>query len=334
MKRFWLLSAFAGLVIIGVACVKSLSGPLNADFTMFWRSAELAYPPPYLLLIKPLGALPYGVAFPLWIVLTGVVYVATSPKPKMVALGNPAAVFNGLIGQNGFLTAGILFAGLRELTRNPFRAGAILGLLVIKPHLAPMLPVAVIAGRLWHAIPSALGTAALLCITALLTFGWDAYRRFFELGSMYGALLSHNGWHWNEVASFYGFAKWFGASEPAAWTLHIGVAAAAAIAVWVAWRNDFEGKVPLTAVASLLISPYLFTYDAVLLTAALAWLRGPRAIAVWALAALPLLRLFFGYDCPDTIPLAAAFSVYAIAAQDSPLRPTLRRSHIGTRGSP
>jgi hypothetical protein len=40
---------------------------LNIDFRMFWNARELAYPPSYLLLIKSLALLLYGLAFALWV---------------------------------------------------------------------------------------------------------------------------------------------------------------------------------------------------------------------------------------------------------------------------
>ena len=76
MKYFWLGAAVITVTIIGAVCFKSLAGPLNADFTMFWKLRELAYPPPYLLVIKPFSLLPYGAAFILWVTLTGALYLS------------------------------------------------------------------------------------------------------------------------------------------------------------------------------------------------------------------------------------------------------------------
>ena len=112
VKYFWLGGAVIGLAIIGAVCIKSLAGPLKADFTMFWNLKELAYPPPYLLFIKPFTLLPYGAAFILWVGLTCALYLWASREAKLPAMANPAAAFNGMIGQNGFLTGAIMFAGL------------------------------------------------------------------------------------------------------------------------------------------------------------------------------------------------------------------------------
>ena len=317
MKKLWLALSALTLVIIGAACVQSFSGVVKTDFAMFWHADDIAYPPPYLFFVKPFGLLPYGLAFTTWVLATGALYLAASRRPKEAALANPAAAYNGMIGQNGFLTGAILFAGLRDLAAHPARAGAILGLLVIKPHLALALPVAVAAGRHWRAIPTAATTMAVLLIAALAAFGPATYERFFDNARFYTHLLDTGGWGWAEVASIFGVARWFGASFAAAWAVQLVAALAAAAAVWVAWREDPDGKVALTAAATLLISPYLFTYDAVLLTPALARLRGPKAIALLLLIALPLIRVFVHWDWPNSVPLAAALAVVSILLERS-----------------
>lgn len=314
MRILWIVAAVVGIVIVGAVGVLSLSGPLpNADFTMFWRMQDLAYPPPYLLAIKPFTLLPYGVAFVTWVGLTGALYLWASRGSRLAALANPAATFNGMLGQNAFLTSAIMFAGLRELAEKPWRSGAMLGLLIIKPHLAIVLPVAVIAARAWNAIPAALGTMALLLGLSFLVFGAEAYAQFFNLGAKYGEFVRQGAWNWNELASIYALGRWLGVDVAVAWSLHAFVAVGAAVTVWLAWREDWDGKLPLTSAAALLISPYLFTYDAVLLTLALGWLRGPKALAVWTLLAIPLARVFVHQDWPNTVPLAALLAIAGIA---------------------
>lgn len=316
MKLLWIVAGALSLAIVGTVCVLSLSGPLpNADFNMFWRMQDLAYPPPYLLVIKPFALLAYGAAFISWVTITGALYVWASRGSRLEALANPAATFNGMIGQNAFLTSAIMFAGLRDLSKKPVRSGAILGLLIIKPHLAIILPIAVFAARAWKAIPAALATISLLFATAFVAFGQEAYAHFFELSSKYGQFVHKGAWNWNELASFYAVGRWLGLDAITAGAVHAAIAVAAAFAVWLAWRKDCETKVALTAAAALLISPYLFTYDAVLLALALGQLRGPKALAVWTLLLIPLLRVFVHQDWPNTAPLAAGLAVAALTLQ-------------------
>ena len=313
MRYLWIASAAISLAIVGTVCLQAFAGPLNADFTMFWNLRELAYPPPYLLLIKPFTMLAYGVAFSLFVTLTGVLYFLASNRAKLPALGNPAAAFNGMIGQNGFLTSAIMFAGLERLAVKPWQGGAILGLLIIKPHLAVILPVAVVAARAWQAIPAALASMAILLLLSFLVFGAEAYVQFFKLSTKYGTYVKDGAWDWNELASFYALGRWAGISVAFAWAAHTSVAIAAAATVWFAWRQDWDGKIALTSAAALLMSPYLFTYDAVLLTLALAWLRWPGALVMMGLLFIPLARVFTHQDWPNTVPIAAALAVLLIA---------------------
>jgi hypothetical protein len=191
--------------------------------------------------------------------------------------------------------------------------------MVIKPQLALLLPVAVIAGRLWTAIPAALASAAALLATAFLIFGPDAYAGFFEVLPSYQAMLAGGRWPWERLASVFAFARWFGAGEPVAWALHAGVALAAAILVWVSWRRDWESKIPVLAAGSLLVSPYLFTYDAVLLVAPLACLAERRphwALGLALLSALPLAQALGLHGGPNTTPLAAGLALACLATGD------------------
>ena len=214
-----------------------------------------------------------------------------------------------------------MFAGLQKLAAKPWRGGAILGLLIIKPHLALVLPVAVVAARAWEAIPAALGTMALLLLLSFLAFGAEAYAQFFELSAKYGTYLKDGAWNWNEIASFYALCRWADFPVAIAWAAHIAIALAAATAVWLAWRQDWDGKIALTSAAALLMSPYLFTYDAVLLTLALAWVRWPGALALMGLLSIPLARVFAHQDWPNTVPVAAALAVLLIAQTDRQREP-------------
>src|SRR5207249_2030439 len=117
----------------------------------------------------PFALLPLGLAFTVWVIVTGVLYVVASrgwTRPRL-AVAQPAVLINGFIGQNAFLTSGLLFGGMRLLRDRPILAGAVLGALVVKPQLGLMLPVAMLAGRQWRAIGG-----AMLSVAGLLLLGW------------------------------------------------------------------------------------------------------------------------------------------------------------------
>jgi hypothetical protein len=176
-----------------------------------------------------------------------------------------------------------------------------------------ILPFAVVGARAYRAIPAAMGTIAVLVGLSLTVFGPPAYGNFLQVSLQYGQYIREGAWDWNEIASVYALCRWLGFSASIAWGLHAIVATVTGFLVWLAWRQDWEGKIPLTSAAALLISPYLFTYDGVLITLALAWLSGWKALGVWLLLAVPLVRVFTVHDLPNTVPLAAGMAVGVIA---------------------
>jgi hypothetical protein len=338
-QKTWFLSAAICIAIVAAGCGTALTSRPAVDFYSFWNSSllihdgrlgevyalqpsalgdlmPLAYPPPFLFFIALVGLIPFGLAFCAWIAVTGLLYVASSGAEKRVALGNPSAALNGFVGQNGFLTAAIMLFGLRALTARPALGGAILGLMIIKPQLAVLLPVAVIAGRHWSAVPAAAASASALLVAAALVFGWDSYRGFFDVLPAYQSALVAGRWPWEKLASVFAFVRWFGAPEWIAWAIHALVALAAAILAGVSWARNWDAKIPILAAASLLVSPYLFTYDAVLLVAPLAWLADKRpgwALGLAALSALPLAQAWGLYSGPSTTPITAILALACVA---------------------
>ena len=87
------------------------------------------YPPTTLLVVAPLGALPYWVAFVAWTASTLFVWLAAVHRilphraTVAVALALPATFLNGMFGQMGFLAAGLAGLGLSLLVERPLLAG-------------------------------------------------------------------------------------------------------------------------------------------------------------------------------------------------------------------
>jgi hypothetical protein len=86
---------------------------------------------------------------------------------------------------------------------------------------------------------------------------------------------------------------------------------------WLAWSRNWEEKVAILASATLLASPYLFTYDAVLLVVPAAHLIGRQqfwsAGLIWLLAALPVAHVFNLYQGPNTVPVASTLCLCLLA---------------------
>ena len=274
------------------------------------------YPPPFLLMVAPFSLLSYMWGFAAWVIVTGIIYFAAARRviPAAYVFAQPPALINGWIGQNGLVTSAIFVTGVSMLQARPFAAGAVLGLLVIKPQLALLLPVAVIAARLWPAIAGAAASAAALLLASLLLFGPAAFEGFWNILPLYGEMMRKDKWPWNELMSVFAFLRWFGVEQSLAMILHGFVAAVAAMLTWRAWASNWEQKVPLLASATLLIPPYLLTYDALLLILPLGyWLRQnarlPWVVGLWVLSLLPITHYFDLYRGPNTLPLAAILAL-------------------------
>jgi hypothetical protein len=276
------------------------------------------YPPPFLLFVTPFALFPFPVAFAAWLMVTaGLFFLAfrrIAPLPYTFAL--PAAHGNALVGQNGFLTAAIFSIGTTLLETQPYLAGAILGVLIIKPQLALLLPVAVIASRNWKAIAGGAGSASALLLVALGVFGPRTYEAFFAYLPLQTSQVS-GGVPLYKLASVCAAMLFFGAPLKVALAIQGIVALGAAAATWIAWSRDLPTKAPVLAAATLLAPPYLFGYDALLLMLPLGWLirhqRQPITVAlIWLLCLLPLAAGTVFYPGPNTIPLAAALSVWAM----------------------
>lgn len=274
------------------------------------------YPPFVLPLFLPFGMLPFWIGFAAWIALTAVFYVAISWRriEARFALAQAAAAANFITGQNGFLTAGIFIGGTRMLASRPFVGGAILGLLCFKPQLAILLPVALLAGREWRAIVGGIASSAALVLLGLLLFGTPAYSSFLAILPDFSNWLSAGRWPWGELASPFALLRWFGVPMSTALLVHGIIALGAAALTARAWWLRTEERVPVLAAATLLAPPYLFTYDALLLTLPLAWLakqkRQAPFVSAWLLSLLPVIAYLRPF--PNTIPLAAIVALWAL----------------------
>lgn len=297
------------------------------------------YPPPYLILIAPFRLLPFSLSFAAWLLFSVAIYLACTRHvaPVEYRLAHPQALVNALSGQNGFLTTALFAAGMNVIDRRPFAGGMILGLFIMKPQLALMLPVAVIAGRIWPAIPGAVLSATLAIIVALGLFGMETYEGFFAMLPFYTNAMEASRWPWNEFASVFAFARHIGLPQQQAMLVHAIVAISAAVIVWSSWRRNSERKVPILAAASLLATPYMLTYDALLLVLPMGWLlrEGEERlvlIVVWLLCLLPIATYMKLYPGPNPLPIAAILCLAALSRRDALLERKPER-HGVTSGS-
>ncbi len=308
------------------------ANPTDRDFISFWGAAQMVlsgdspgaydlsklhtvqaavvtfvngngmpvpYPPAFLALVAPFGLLPFAASLALWSAATFAIYFVAIrrmfPESGLLAAAFPPVFINAAIGQNAFLTAAIFTGGMLLLQRRPFAAGLLLGCLVIKPQLGLLLPIALLAARQWRAIAGAALSSIGLLLAGAAAFGLAATEAWLAQMPLYVNIGRDGLVGWHKMASVYAAMRQAGAGIELAFAAHVLVAAAAAAAVGLVWRSkaDLTAKAAVLASATMLASPYVFPYDAVLLVIAFLWLarRGASALLLALLWFLPILTV-------------------------------------------
>jgi len=260
------------------------------------------YPPQSLLLIWPLGLLPYPMA---WAAVVGCGLLIWFSVLRMVCRDNfsaaaatiaaGGATLSIIFGQNGFYTASLLIAGLLVLPRNKTLAGLLFGLLLFKPHLAIALFVALVLWREWRVIFVSLFTTASLAAIATIAFGtqiWQAYLNGSTAfaGTVFAEKQQLIAYKMQSVFAMTVFKE--------DWKIGLALHVVAAIGALIVMSRIRGGdqKIAGVVAASALMSPYIFHYDLTMLTGAAALLlrnsQRPVESGIIAIAAaLPAMTL-------------------------------------------
>ncbi|HWB48924.1 MAG TPA: glycosyltransferase family 87 protein [Stellaceae bacterium] len=248
-----------------IAAAQSAAVPAMGEKLFLWH-----YPPTFLLAVLPLGLMPYLAAFAaftaaglaLWAGL--IRRVVTDRRYWIIAAAMPAGLINFFHGQNGFFTAALAGFALLLLESQPVVAGVLIGLLAIKPHLAVLFPIALIASGNRRAFAAAAVTATGFSAVSIAAFGWPAVLAFVHDMPTAGMLIDEGILPWGMMPSPYVFGLGLGLPKALAWALQAAAAIAAAAGVWWVWRQPrapFAAKAATLLTGALLISPYVFYYD-------------------------------------------------------------------------
>ena len=141
-------------------------------------------PPTALVVMAPFGALSYFPALFAWAAASLLAFYlagrreVSDLRTLLIVLVSPAALLCVLSGQSSFLTTAALLAIFACLDERPIVAGALIGLLTVKPQLGILFPFALIASGRWKVFFSAaIVTLALLAASVAIggVEGWQAY---------------------------------------------------------------------------------------------------------------------------------------------------------------
>ncbi|MCA8430414.1 glycosyltransferase family 87 protein [Burkholderia seminalis] len=237
------------------------------------------YPPTMLLLVLPLGWLPYTLALVLWLAVTYALFAATihaivqRDAAWLCALAFPGAFLTVIVGQTSLFTAMLAGGGLLALNRRPAVAGICFGLLTMKPQLAVLFPLALLCAGQWRALAAWAATIAGSVALATLAFGIGPWITFAHvIGNVY-AVVGTGHAKLARMPSVFALATMAGWPVLVARGLQLLSAAVAAIAVVYAWRGacSYALRAATLVCACLLVSPYLYDYDLTWYGLVIAW---------------------------------------------------------------
>jgi hypothetical protein len=287
--------------------------PLAADFAVMWSASKLAqagqvaaaydldkifqfqqtalgashrfgagfyYPPVFLLILLPLGLLPYFPALLIWLGVTFLGYAAAlgrfcrHPATFLLGLTFLGVWENFYYGQNGLLTAALLGGGILLLHRHPYGGGVLLGLLSYKPNLVVLPLFALLISRQWRALGAGLGTITALVGLSLLIFGKAAWTAFWQAVAIPAEYMSVGFSKWSIMPSVLSAILSLGYNPTIAFVIQGAVSLAVLLGVvWVWTRpSSLSSRAAILILGTLLFTPYLHIYDLAIIALPLAWL--------------------------------------------------------------
>jgi hypothetical protein len=238
------------------------------------------YPPPFLLLCLPFALLPYLAGFAAFVAAQTATLVLLLRRilPEswgyLPVLAFPGLLLNAATGQNGFVSASCLAAALLLLERWPAAAGAVLGLLVVKPHLALAVPVALFCARRWSALIACAASAAAFAALSWAVLGTAAWAGFLHAAPDIRAALELHEEDWAKLQSVFTSARVLGAPLAAAYAVQavLALGVLVALATVCAKQPGAGPETALLATAALLCTPHVLDYDLAVAGVPLAWL--------------------------------------------------------------
>ncbi|WP_179400617.1 glycosyltransferase family 87 protein [Burkholderia guangdongensis] len=301
------------------------------------------YPPTMLLFVAPLSLVPFLPAYFLFFAgsflcyahalrtLTGLRVLLPRPRlAALVVLAYPAVFIAFMQGQNSIATAGIAALALVHLDRRPIVAGLLISLLAIKPQLAVLFPVALIAARAWRAFAAAaVGTVAFVCASLMISGTGAIHGAIHAVSSVQSYHLMRSAAYWDASPTTFAALRLAGAPLSIAYAMQFAVAMLAIASTVGVWRRtrDLRLRAAVLAIATLLTTPYLWHYELTWLGIAVfclvaygleaGWLPGDQGVIVlaWLLPVFELCnRVLHAPQFGPVVLLAVLFVVVRRAA--------------------
>ena len=147
---------------------------------------------------------------------------------------------NAAHGQNGFLSAALIGGGLLAMDRRPVLAGVLLGAMAFKPHLALVIPLALVFARRWTTLIVSAVTAAAFSAASLAAFGAPAWSGFFANARLARSALENNLVGDEKMQSVFAAVRLLHGPLALSWGAQIAAAFCVVAALWRLERRAFR----------------------------------------------------------------------------------------------
>lgn len=252
-----------------------------------------SYPPLVPALYAPFALLPFVRAVTAWLVFSSVLYscaiavaaIAWRQVPRMqivlAGLLFPPFVAHQVLGQSSvWPMIGFVGGWWALLLGRPMLGGIVLSLVAIKPHLGIALAIVLIAMRQWRVVAGVTLGCTAQAVVSIVVCGATAVTAYVRttIAVIRNPLLIEA----SDPRHLHALRTSLDRILPQQVAL-IGWLVASAVIAWVTvkvWQRSGDWALRFAALllATMLISPHVQTYDAILLAPAVLW------IAQWALA--------------------------------------------------
>ncbi|MGB3166879.1 MAG: glycosyltransferase family 87 protein [Alteraurantiacibacter sp.] len=366
VRGYAVLVGIASLALLANSYLKAM-GPDGSDFLAFWGAGTVtvqgdpsaAYdlavqervqtgtgskgwfafvnPPPFLFVAAPFGWLDFPVAWLAWVAATFALWAWASirvfPRFWPLVLVFPGALLAAGHAQTGLLTGALLLGAAGLLGSRPVLSGVLIGALIIKPHLALLVPFWLAGVGKWRAFLAAGASGFTLLLASWVVFGTDTLVAYTTSWDASAALMHYaTDEFYLRMATPYGQLAMF--TSPTIALAINGIIALAMMALaFTSWRRmggDPLGSGALVLAATPLASPYLFNYDLPFLVLPLLWLvregmhdgfRPWEKLGLVALYAAPYATRAFAIPLAiNLMPLASAIIVWLIWSRGTEMR--------------
>ena len=260
---------------------------------------------------------PYPVAYLLWTGLTGAAF-ALAARPYLkdaglrtwLAVLTPAALLNVWAGHYGFLFGALWLGAWSLLDSRPRLAGVLVGLMIVKPHLAILMPLMLAARGAWRTFFAAAIAVIALVVSSGFLFGWQLWADYVSHTILFQAAMvdQTDQFFLRMMPTAYPAFRLAGLVPAAAWLLQASCAigAVGALLRWMPRDPHLAGLA--TATATFLVLPYAFNYDMTIVGIAAVILlhRAPESAPTPRIAAALVLMLPAAVVFTNTIAMPIA----------------------------